>query len=319
MSHSKNSEMLFGALVSDAASLGLHWLYDPDRIAEIAERQGGRSAFTPVDAKNFEGAQGYFAHETRRNGMLTQYGEVLLLAIQSMNANNGAFKVDAYQSAFVAHFGPGGTYQGYIDRPTRGALNNIADEKTPSGIDDDQNPAIARLPAILAGYHRRENLSEMVTQSMQVTNVNDVAEAYSAVFADVLSRVMQDENLHDALVAGVRSADMAIKSELSDALSTQDQNSTDYAGAVGRACHLPTSGPVIFHILKHSESYRDAVERNILAGGDSAGRSILIGAIMARVHGIATPTGVPLSWALKLVDSDKIWDACQRLGNAQAA
>lgn len=314
MSHSKTSEMLLGALVADAACLGLHWLYDPDRIAEIVARQGGRGAFTPVDVANFEGVAGYFAHGGRHSGQLTQYGEVLLLAIQSMNANDRAFDVAAYQAAFAAHFGPGGTFQGYIDRPTGAALINIAEEKTPSGIDDDQNPAVARLPAILAGYHGSEGLSEMIIESMQVTNVNDVAAAYSAVFADVLSRVMRDEDLHDALVAAVRSADSAIKGELSDALSTADQNSTDYAGEVGRACHLPTAGPVMFHILKHSDSYRDAVERNIAAGGDSAGRSIFIGAVMACVHGIATPTGVPLSWVLKLDDSDKIWEACRRLG-----
>lgn len=313
MSHSRNSEMLLGALVSDAAALGLHWLYDPDRIAEIAARQEGRSAFTAVDAANFEGVPGYFAHSGRRSGMLTQYGEVLRLAIQSMIAKDGAFDVASYQEAFVAHFGPGGTYQGYIDRPTRAALSNIADERTPSGLDDDQNPAVARLPAILAGYHGRDNLSDVMMQSMQVTNINDIAAAYSSVFADVLSRVMRDEPLGASLEAAMTSADVTIKDELSDALATLNTNSTEYAGAVGRACHLPTSGPVMFHILKHSQSYHDAVERNILAGGDSAGRSILIGAILGRVHGVATPTGIPLDWILQLDDGVEIWDECKRL------
>ncbi|CAN0603008.1 unnamed protein product, partial [Ectocarpus sp. 12 AP-2014] len=181
MSHSQTSEMLLGALVSDAATLGLHWLYDADRIAEIAARRGGHCAFTPVDAANYEGVQGYFAHGARHSGMLTQYGEVLRLAIKSMNANAGAFDVASYQATFAAHFGPGGTYQGYIDRPTRAALSNIAEERVPSGLDDDQNPAVARLPAILAGYHGQDTLAEMVTQAMEVTNVNDVAGAYSAV------------------------------------------------------------------------------------------------------------------------------------------
>ena len=65
--------------------------------------------------------------------------------------------------------------------------------------------------------------------------------------------------------------------------------------------------------LKHSGSYCDAVERNILAGGDSAGRSILIGAIMGRVHGVATQTGIPLSWVLQLDDGVKVWGECERL------
>jgi predicted butyrate kinase (DUF1464 family) len=80
----------------------------------------------PVDAANYEGVRGYFAHGGRSVGMLTQYGETLRLAIQSVNAAGGDFDVAAYQAAFVAHFGAGGSYQGYIDRVTRGALNNIA-------------------------------------------------------------------------------------------------------------------------------------------------------------------------------------------------
>lgn len=308
--------MLLGAFVADAASLGVHWIYDPERIAKIAARRGGKSSFAPVDAANYADTKGFFAHSLRRNGMLTQYGEVLRLAIQSMNANDGAFDVAAYQASFAAHFGPGGTYQGYIDRPTRAALDNIVAEQSPSGTDDDQNPAVARLPAIFAGYRGKANLSETITGAMEVTNVNAVAAAYSAAFADVLSRVAQNVPLSDVLHAAADAADYTIKSELLGALSTSDDNTTDYAGLMGRACHLPTAGPIVFHILKHSDSYRDAVERNNLAGGDSAGRSILIGAVMGLAHGVATPMGIPLSWVLQLEDAAEIWNECEALARA---
>ena len=36
----------------------------------------------------------------------------------------------------------------------------------------------------------------MLAQSMQVTNINDVAASYSDAFADVLVRVMRDEHVH---------------------------------------------------------------------------------------------------------------------------
>ena len=74
----QNAELLIGALVADAASLGLHWIYNVDRIAEITARQNGQCAFTPVDAKNFDGVK-TFAHNARHNGMFTQIGEVLRL------------------------------------------------------------------------------------------------------------------------------------------------------------------------------------------------------------------------------------------------
>jgi ADP-ribosylglycohydrolase len=317
VTQSQNSAMLLGALVADAAALGVHWIYEPERIAEIAARRGGHSAFTPVDAANFENTKAYFAHAGRRNGMLTQYGEVLRLTIQSMNACGGAFDVAAYQSAFTAHFGPGGTFQGYIDKPTRGALINIAEEKTPSGIDDDQNPAVARLPAIFARYHEADDLHAQIISAMEVTNVNDVAAAYNLVFADLLSRVSKDAPLADALDASASNADASIQTELLAALATKDNNSVEYAGLVGRACHLPTAGPTVFHILKHASDYRDAVERNTRAGGDSAGRAIILGAVIGCVHGVATETGIPLEWVLQLEDGAAIWSECVALSGAR--
>lgn len=313
MSGTPKSAMLMGALVADAASLGLHWLYDPDRIASIAA-QRGTATFAPVDAAFFDGVPGYFAHADRHAGMLTQYGEALYVAMRCMIASDGAFDDSAQRAAFAAYFGPGGAYTGYIDRPTRGALDKIALDQVPSGIDDDQNPALTRLPAIVAVYHDAPDLTARADAAMQITNVNAVAAAYNAVFADLLCRVLNGAPIAEALVAAADVATGDVQAALRDALTTPETDSTAYAGRVGRACHLPTAGPVMFHVLRHASSYANAVERNILAGGDSAGRSLMIGAAMAADHGIATSKGIPLDWVLHLTDGAAIWQACRALG-----
>lgn len=310
-----NADLLLGALVADAACLGLHWIYNVDRIAEVTARQNGQCAFTPVEARNFEGIK-TFAHKDRHNGMLTQIGEVLRLAIQSMNEQGGTFDVPSYQNSFAAFFGAGGRFTGFIDGPTRGALANIAADVSPSGIDDNQTPALARLPAILVAYHGQDTLPTMIKSAMEVTNINLEATAFSDVFADVLGRVMVDEPLETALHAAAQSADDTIKADLMNALNTTEPDSVVFAGInglMGRACYLPAAGPVMFHILARSKTYQEAIERNILAAGDSAGRAIMIGAIMARTHGVATPKGVPLSWVLELENSAEIWRECTQL------
>jgi ADP-ribosylglycohydrolase len=314
----KNAELLLGALVADAACLGLHWIYNVDIISDIVAGQNGMSAFTPVDPKNFENVK-TFAHKDRRNGMFTQIGEVLHLTIQSMNANGGEFDVPAYETAFASFFGAGGAYRGFMDKPTRGALENIAADVRPSGIDDNQTPALSRLPAILVGYHGQDQLPQMIKTAMEVTNINAEATAFSKVFADLTTRVMNDEPLETALQAAANAADDIAKADLLNALNITEDCSVVFAGInglMGRACYLSAAGPVMFHILARSTSYQDAVERNILAGGDSAGRSIMIGAIMARIHGVATDTGVPLSWVLELEGGDEVWRNCKALSRA---
>lgn len=311
----KNAELLLGALVADAACLGLHWIYDVDIIADIAARQNGTSAFTPIDPRNFEKVK-TFAHKDRRDGMFTQIGEVLHLTIQSMNANGGTFDVAAYQSAFAAFFGAGGDYHGFMDKPTKGALANIAAGVSPSGIDDNQTPALTRLPAILVGYHGQENRNAMIKAAMEVTNVNTEASVFNDVFADLTTRIMNDEPLDTALVAAANGADESARADLLNALNTTEDDTVIFAGLnglMGRACYLAAAAPVMFHILARSTSYQDAIERNIRAGGDSAGRAILIGAIFGRIHGVATEKGIPLSWVLKLQDGEKVWQDCVTL------
>lgn len=303
---------LLGALVADAASLGLHWLYDTNRIAEIASARDGDVAFVPIDAENYAGVTGYFAHAQRQDGMLSQYGEVLRLALRSMINSDGQFDVANYQQEFSQHFGPGGNYCGYIDRPTRGALDNIANEQvSPSGIDDDQLPAVARLPAIVAAYRDRDDLEAMVRTSMEITNVNDVAGAHGKIFANLLLRIVSGEPMEAALTKSAEEASPEIKSPLLVALILAEADSTAFGETTGRACHLPMAAPLSFHILKNASNYRDAVERNILAGGDSAGRSILIGAIMGAAHGIGGQSGIPLDWILKTKDNADIWAECR--------
>jgi ADP-ribosylglycohydrolase len=317
MSQSQTAAMLFGALVADAASLGLHWLYDPARISEIAARRGGQCAFTRIDAAHYDGTKGFFVHADKTTGGATQYGEVLRLAIGSI-IRNGGFDRGAYQQDFATHFGPGGRYRGFIDRPTRGTLERIAAGRVPSGIDDDQLPATTCLPAIIAACQGHADLAATVKAAMQVTNVNDVAAAHSATFTDLLTRVQRGEALIPAIQSAVAVADPAIRPGLADAFETAEQNSTLYGEITGLTCHLPEAGPLILHILRHSDSYTAAIESNILAGGDSAGRAILIGAVMGSVHGVAGQTGIPLDWALQLTDGAMIWSDCQTIAGQAA-
>ena len=63
---SANSAAILGALAADSAALGLHWLYDPARIAEIERTDG--LVFLRPDAIHYAGSKGYFAHAGKDAG-----------------------------------------------------------------------------------------------------------------------------------------------------------------------------------------------------------------------------------------------------------
>jgi len=74
---------VLGALVADAAALGLHWLYDQDRVAELA---GDAPEFCDTTAADFDGYPAYFAHAAKQPGDFSQYGEQVMVMLQSLAA-----------------------------------------------------------------------------------------------------------------------------------------------------------------------------------------------------------------------------------------
>jgi len=289
---------LLGALTADAASLRLHWIYDVDVITDIITKNADQTTFVP---RGIPGIPDY--HNMRTRGMQSQYGETLLLAIHCMAKNGGIFDTAQYQTAFATHFGKDGAYNGYIDRPTRGTLDNIANGQiTPSGIDDDQLPALSRIPALVATGQTNIN------DAIRVTNIHPDATAYGRVFATLLRKVIDGTDLNEALLFSAQAAPENIKKPLMDALNSPEKNAIAYGEITGRACHLPMAAPLMFHILKNTHSYTEAVEVNIKTGGDSAGRAIMIGAIRGAVYGARA---IPTNWIKQTEKANPIRSICE--------
>ncbi|TNE98192.1 MAG: ADP-ribosylglycohydrolase family protein [Gammaproteobacteria bacterium] len=120
--HCRVINALAGGWVADAAALGLHWLYDSQRILEVG---GDAPEFLTPDAEHYLGGVGYLAHEGKRAGDMSHYGAATEVLTKSLLANQGRLNIIDYQRRFRLFFGPGGAWQGYLDNPTRVTLENL--------------------------------------------------------------------------------------------------------------------------------------------------------------------------------------------------
>jgi len=84
MTDTTAADALFGAYVADAATLGVHWLYDPDRIEAL-----GDALWRTPDAADFEGAKGIFVHHGKHSGDISQYGAQMRAMVR---AQSGALR-----------------------------------------------------------------------------------------------------------------------------------------------------------------------------------------------------------------------------------
>jgi len=175
-------------------------------------------------------------------------------------------------------------------------------------IGDDQFPAIAKLPPVVALYRGKENYDDMVELAVRVTNNNDKAVTYAKVYAAMLDAAIETRNT-DAVIAAAKAQAEAspnpdLRAEISeaieDALSMFDKPHRDVGWFFGPSCHMPYGLPQTIHLLATCTGYVDGVRMNIAVGGDNAGRSIMDGAILAALYGVGTQNGLPESWIAKL-------------------
>ena len=309
---SPNSAAILGALVADSAALGLHWLYDPVRIAEIEATRG--LVFLQPDADNYAGAKGYFAHGGRSPGDSTGYGEVCLLMLKHL-AKHGKFNRIEYQTEYRAHFGPGGAFVGYIDSPTRLTLRTLlwvepAEFPAASGADDDQHPAL-----VATHIGTLEELMIRVEEVVRTTNNNVQAVTAAQCSAAALFEVLHGTPIAQALTNALPFAGNTLGPLLEEALAIPTLDSVGVAKHFGTACHVAEGLPVVFHIAQHATDYRIAIESNIRAGGDNCGRSIMLGAMVAAHMAKQDNPGfpIPLPWLARYGKFMAAADACAAL------
>jgi len=280
-------DALTGAMVADAAAMGLHWLYDQDRIASISQSRD--VLFNSPDPADYKDVKGYFAHPGRQAGDLSHYGEALAMFNQLL-ADGDSYDIEKHRALFLERFGPGGSFIGYADRPTKALVAKMiagdSELAEASGADDDQLPAVIPVAAFFTYQQSADDLEKAV----RVTANNPVAvEGALAVFT-VLETLASGQEMAAALKSGVSNSSGELQELLSAALEMDSYAPLAAANKFGMPCHIPQGLPVVWHMLAHTSDFETLVRDNIRCGGDSCGRAMALGAIAGFAGGV--PSGL---------------------------
>lgn len=298
--HYRAFNMLLGSLVGDAASMGFHWLYDQEQIKAVS---GDNVTFRTPNHSDYQD-KGYFAHEGKKAGQASQYGAQLLSMVDSI-ARTGRFDLPDYVQSFRQWFDYGGKWVGYIDHPTKNTLLNIAKAEefeqpvVRCGADDQQLPALSKLPALIARHYADEQLSELVESAVRATNNNQFAVDCALVVTDILCSVLQGVSPADAVTKARAIASGKVLEKMDEAISLSHLSSEKVAQQLGMHCDLDAALGVIIHILTTSNDYRQAIITNILCGGDNCGRAIIIGAAFGAYSEADSNNSIPSEWIAK--------------------
>ena len=265
------------ALLGNAATLGIHWIYNAEFLADLAKKQS--ILFLKQDPKVFAAAQpSYYAYPRTNVGDVTSQGMFLFWLTKALQANPNLSQQD-YQNLIIDQIKPGGDYQGYIETYGHKLIMNYLNEKLGLtlplvSIDDDH--LIGFIP-----YIATKQLGLSTNKAWELAQLFTQKEEYPACYQmfDAIIDQLPTQSMKQAIEKAIAFAPKRYAVQMKKAIELTDTKAfvKDYAGT---ACAINQSVPIIIHLLYHSQSLADAWLRNALISGAIAERAMLLTMLM---------------------------------------
>ena len=135
---------LFAGLVADAASLGLHWMYDQEALLGMLNEKAAlpEPEFCPPANK-------YYTHE---QGEFSPYGHELHAVLQSL-ADNGKVDGDILARDLAAYYTGQAAAKHYLNKSSKAVVEAVGDGKAypdTALAGDAQANSFVKAPAVVA-------------------------------------------------------------------------------------------------------------------------------------------------------------------------
>ncbi len=275
------------ALLGNAATLGIHWIYNAEFLAELAKKQS--ILFLKQDPKIFAAAQpSYYAYPLTNVGDVTSQGMFLFWLTKALKANPNLTQQE-YKDLILHQIKPGGDYQGYIETYGHKLIINSLNEKMGLKLpvvpmDDDH--LIGFIP-----YMATKQLGLSTKKAWDLAQLFTSKEEYPACYQmfDAIIDRLPKQSMKQAIEESIALAPKRYTIQMKKAIELKDTKAfvKDYAGT---ACAINQSVPTIIHLLYHSQNLADSWLRNALISGAIAERAMLLTMLM----GIIDPPSASL-------------------------
>ncbi len=293
--------MVMGSFAGDALALGAHWIYD---TAVIDKTFGRIEYFIKPSAQSY--------HPTKEAGAFTHYGDQTLVLLESL-AHTGSFSLEDFARRWQGLFSD---YDGYVDGATTTTLKNFASGKShgDSGSQSTDLGGAARIaPLIYAHAGDLKSLLESVRAQTAMTHNSAQVAACAEFFARVTHRVLQGQAPVDSMkrVAEESFASTPLAQGVADGLDMAALESRRAIFDMGQSCAARSAFPSTVQLIaRYENDLREGLIENVMAGGDSAARGLVVGMVLGAHLGM---DGIPEEWMRNMKLAARIVELLERL------
>jgi ADP-ribosylglycohydrolase len=262
--------MLFGAFIGDAFALGTHWIYDTEKLSIEA-----------TDTETYMDPGKNLFHKGKQKGDFTHYGDQSLLLLKSIASNNG-YDLQIFKTHWLTF---ASKYEGYMDHASKESLQ-LLDPLNNLGSSSDELGGISRMAPLLFYHLDDSNLEAMVKSQTQLTHNNHHLIEIGYFVKDLILNLIIGKPLIESIENGL-GQHTSLSNYWSLIKDRIDEDTGEVIKDIGQSCSCQFAFPsALYLIVKYKEDFLKAMQENILAGGDSAGRGMLIGMVLGASLGI---------------------------------
>lgn len=287
--NSHATALVFGAFLGDSLALGPHWIYDTAQI---------ESVFGRIDEPVAPPEGSY--HGGKKEGDLTHYGDQSLLLLEHLAAHKGNFHKDNFVQYWQEKMQ---SYGGYVDRATKETLKNLASGKNAGdcGSSSTDLGGPARIAPLIYTYgDDLDILLQAVSDQTLLTHNGQGVNAGALFIARSCHAILQGTSPRKAFQLALQQDidDPNLNLRLRQCLELPPDNIQQTIKEFGQTCTISAALPgAVYTILSCENNYEEAIIENVMAGGDSAARGMVIGMILGAALGMEH---LPQRWLHKL-------------------
>jgi ADP-ribosylglycohydrolase len=280
----KPKAMVLASFGADSLALGVHWIYN----TRVIDKKFGR-----VD--HFIKPERPTYHPTKSRGEFTHYGDQSLILLESVAECEG-FDLTDFSDRWQKLFD---NYDGYVDSATKGTLENLASGKSPTeaGSGSDDLAGASRIAALVYVYRNDPHkLIDSVRAQTAFTHNNPPVIQSAVFFASIAHQILAGTTPLAAIEQAQKDEFHSdpFKEWIQLGLESTEQDSRQAILDFGQMCEIPAAFPGVVHLIaKYENDLKAALVENVMAGGDSAGRGLLVGLVLGAHLGMEA---IPPEW-----------------------
>ena len=264
---------LWGAFYGDAYALGAHWLYDTEQIASSnLDRQGFNDPLSDY-------------HPNKKAGDFTHYGDQMLWLLEAL-AKDEAFSIEHFSKQWQTKMQG---YEGYIDGASQHTLASLNAGKSSLGCGSSSHDlsVIGRMMPLVYAYHSdMDKMIEYVKLHTVLTHMNKKLIESAAYFNELILAVSMGAGVKRAIEEVALAYSENIQLWVKKGVEKSSHESIEAIQVLGQSCSVEGGFSAVIYLLMRFSDFQEAMEANVLAGGDSAARGMLVGAVLGASVGM---------------------------------